>query len=175
MVDVFTIDPSTSKLSHIQGVRIIPQGLPVGDFWADEVRTSLSSTSSSPKYLYASTRGLKQGQKGYVAIYSLLPSGLIASAKQVQHGSPEAKDDQDQGGLLAMYETHNSGGWANAIQPGPTVDGTEYLALTDSEEGLVFVLGWDGKEVKEAGRVNLNDERAEGDKGVVGAATAVWL
>ena len=43
----------------------------------------------------------------------------------------------------------------------------EYLDLTDSEEGFVFVLGWDGKEVKEVARTKLDDG--------AGAATAVWL
>jgi carboxy-cis,cis-muconate cyclase len=66
-----------------------------------------------------------------------------------------------------MWETPTSGGWANAIQPGPTVDGIEYIALTDSAEGLVMVLSWDGREFKEAARAKL-------DEGV-GPATAVWL
>ena len=66
-----------------------------------------------------------------------------------------------------MYETATSGGWANAVQPGPTVGGVEYVALTDSEVGRVCVLGFDGRRFSEAAVVRL-DEGA-------GAATAVWL
>lgn len=173
MVDVLAIQPD-GKLKHVQGVRIIPSGLPVGDFWADEVRTSLSE-GAKPKYLYASTRGLKEGRKGYVAVYKLTEDGLVDGARMVEQGSQEAKKDDDQGGLLCMFETATSGGWANAVEPGPTLNGIEYVAMTDSEVGYVFVLAWDGKEITEAARVNVSDVRGPDDKGVVGAATAVWL
>lgn len=178
VVDVFEVAKSCDgsvKLLHKQGVRIIPQGLPVGDFWADEVRTSLSD-DAEPKYLYASTRGLKEGRKGYVAVYELTTQGLIAGAEIVPEDYSESKEwrDDDQSGLLCMYETATSGGWANAVQPGPTVDSVEYIAMTDSEEGFVFVLAWDGKDITEVARVNLN-ESTESSAGKHGAATAVWL
>lgn len=178
VVDVFEVVKShdgSVKLVHRQGVRIIPQGLPVNEFWADEVRTSFSN-GTEPKYLYASTRGLKEGRKGYVAVYELTSEGLIAGAETVPEdydASTEWRDD-DQSGLLCMFETATSGGWANAVQPGPTVDEVEYIAMTDSEEGFVFVLSWDGKEIKEVARTNLN-EGTESSKGKHGAATAVWL
>ena len=179
VVDVFEVVKSCDgsiKLVHRQGVRIIPQGQAVNEFWADEVRTSLSN-GKTPKYLYASTRGLKEGRKGYVAVYALTADGLVDGAEIVPEdfdsASKEWRDD-DQAGLLCMYETVTSGGWANAVEPGPTVDGVEYIAMTDSEEGYVFVLAWDGKEVKEAARVNLNDG-TDASKGKHGAATAVWL
>jgi len=47
------------------------------------------------------------------------------------------------------------------------VDGIEYIVLTDSDEGLVMVLSWDGRNFKEAARAKLD--------GGVGPATAVWL
>lgn len=127
-------------------------------FWADEVRLSLSPTSNgSPQYMIASTRGLEASQMGYVAIFALSADGLVANDKP-----------------LAMWETPTSGGWANAVQPAPVgewgedgKDGKEYIALTDSEEGLVLVLSWDGKVVEEVARVKL--------EGGAGAATAVWL
>lgn len=177
VVDVFEVAKShdgSVRLVHRQGVRIIPQGIPVNEFWADEVRTSLSN-GTAPKYLYASTRGLKEGRKGYVAVYALTEDGLIDGAEVVPESAEggEWRDD-DQGGLLCMYETATSGGWANAIQPGPTVDGVEYIAMTDSEVGYVFVLAWDGKELTEAARVDLN-QGTDTSKGKHGAATAVWL
>ena len=156
MVDVFKVEEETGELVFVNGVRIIPEGEDERLYWADEVRTSLGD-KDRPKVVYASTRGLKEGTRGWVAVYKLDGEGLV---------------DQTEGtGLRAMWRTPNSGGWANAIQPGPTVGGVEYSALTDSEEGWVFVVGWDGKELKECARVKLDG----GEAGkVAGAATAVW-
>ncbi|KAL8279789.1 hypothetical protein RQP46_007884 [Phenoliferia psychrophenolica] len=137
MVDVFQlVDGKT--LAWKQGVKIIPSDKSPKRFWADEVRVS-----PSKEYLYASTRGLKPSERGWVAVFKLLPSGLIALETP-----------------LALWET--CGGWANAIEPAPSplstlggVNGVDYLALTDSEEGLVMVLSWDGKAVKEVARTRL--------------------
>lgn len=160
MVDVFTVDEETAtKMTHVQGVRIIPEGEQEGDFWADEVRTSLSA-GDKPQWLYASTRGLKSDKKGYVAVFRLDDDGLIKTETPSGNQDPYT-------GLAYMYETPTSGGWANAVQPGPTIQGIEYIALTDSEQGFVFVLSWDGKTLAEVARTQL-DEGA-------GAATAVWL
>lgn len=114
--------------------------------------------SPSGRYLYASTRGLLPTEKGWVAVFPLLPSGLLASE------TPSA-----------LWETPTSGGWANAIEPAPSgfstlgegQGGRDYIALTDSEEGLVLVLSWDGEKVEEVARTKL--------EGGAGAATAVWL
>lgn len=170
MVDVFSTTNAGVNLKHEQGVRIIPAGEDEREFWADEVRTSFSN-GKTPKYLYASTRGLKPEKKGYLAVYKLTEDGRIDTCvAPPTHVSSTVSKDKDKGqyaGLLYMYETPTSGGWANSIQPGPTVEGVEYLALTDSEEGYVFVLSWDGKEVKQVAWTKL-DEGA-------GAATAVWM
>ena len=48
----------------------------------------------------------------------------------------------------------------------------EWIALTDSQEGYVFVLSFDGFRIEEVARVKLED--GSGVE-VVGAATAVWL
>jgi len=157
MVDVFETAENGTKLKHVQGVRIIPEGEDEKQYWADEVRTSFSN-GDKPKYLYASTRGLKEERKGFVAVFKLDEQGRIDDG---------GKPGQEQDALLDMWTTPTSGGWANAVQPGPTVDGVEYLALTDSESGMVMVLGWDGKRIDEVARVRL-DEGA-------GAATVVWL
>jgi len=172
MVDVFSTDETGAYLQFVQGVRIIPPEEHEGGFWADEVRTSLSN-GTAPQYLYASTRGLENGKKGYVAVYKLTEDGRIDTSvspslsERQNVASVNGNTGEHYAGLLDMYTTPTSGGWANAVQPGPTVDGVEYLALTDSEEGLVFVLAWDGEKITEAARVKLG----EGE----GAATAVWL
>ncbi|KIX92689.1 uncharacterized protein Z520_11541 [Fonsecaea multimorphosa CBS 102226] len=176
IVDVYSTYENGLSLHHEQAVRIIPVEKTSKDYWADEVRTSLSS-GDKPKYLYASVRGLKEGTKGWVAVYRLTDEGKVKeslgphrtyAATPMETGlMPDIEFNASYGGLQYLWETPTSGGWANAIQPGPTIDGVEYLAMTDSEQGFVFVLGWDGVEMKEVARTKLNDG--------AGAATAVWL
>ena len=158
-------------LKWVQGRKIVPKSMSKKLFWADEVRTSLSD-GDKPKHLYASTRGLQEGEtNGYVAVYALDQAGLIADLPGQEKRAEETADEENQNGLLDMWQSPTSGGWANAVQPGPTIDGMEYLALTDSEQGLVMVLSWDGKKVAEVARVKLEG----GGLKVEGAATAVWL
>ncbi|KAK4057878.1 hypothetical protein OIO90_001097 [Microbotryomycetes sp. JL221] len=153
MVDVFEV-MNGEKLEWRQGVKIIPEDMSPGLFWADEVRVSPGSG-----YLYASTRGLEPQTKGWVAVFKLDQDGLCSSEKP-----------------LALWETPTSGGWANAVEPAASPlsslsfdgeTGRDYLALTDSEQGLVMVLSWDGKQLKEVARTQLENG--------AGAATAVWL
>ncbi|KXL46537.1 hypothetical protein M433DRAFT_65607 [Acidomyces richmondensis BFW] len=162
MVDVFSIAPDGVTLAHLTGVRIIPGCKNPRDFWADEVRLSTGPSRQHPPYLYASSRGLESHTKGYVTVFPLHADGTLASDE-----------------ALDMWETPTSGGIANAIEPAPYVSEltgqekfTDYLALTDSEKGWVFVLSFDGREIKEVARVNLG-RTDEGE--VVKAATAVWL
>lgn len=182
MVDAFSIaDDTTTTLAHVGGYTILPGDQTCDDFWADEVRTSHlfvhppSSTSTkananAPRYLYASTRGLRPETKGYVVAYALGPEGHLA------------------GPALAIYETRTSGGLANAVEPAPAevsrrlLGGDkqeELIALTDSEEGWVVILGWDGRRFREVAATRLGSEEEGDDDGqareVVQAATAVWL
>jgi len=153
MVDAFSLAEDGTIQTHLSGVKIIPEDKDPKDYWADEVR--LSRTSSPPKYLYASTRGLEKETKGYVAVFQLDDKGQI------------------DGKALDIYATETSGGLANAVEPAPKGgDGVEYIALTDSEEGFVFVLSFDETEgrLKEVARVKLGENGK-----VIGAATAVWL
>lgn len=156
MVDLFAVAADGVTLTHKHGVRIIPADKDPKDYWADEVR--LSTGSNTPKYMYASTRGLADETKGYVAVFELKPDGSVVSDQAIH-----------------IWETPTTGGIANAIEPAPSSanhDGVEYLAMTDSLEGWVFILSFDGKEVREVARVNLG--KTEGGA-VVQAATAVWL
>ncbi|KAH9824509.1 muconate cycloisomerase 1-like, partial [Teratosphaeria destructans] len=159
MVDLFAIDPTDgTTLHHLTGVKIIPADQDPKDYWADEVRLS---PGPHPRHLYASTRGLTAATRGYVAVFALDPAdGTLASDT-----------------ALHIWQTPTSGGIANAIEPAPRADddtGVEYLAMTDSEEGWVFMLGFDPRkgEIGEVARVNLG-KTGEGE--VVKAATAVWL
>lgn len=159
MVDVFSITSKGTTLEHKQGVKIIPTDKDPKLYWADEVRLSTGPDPAHPRYLYASTRGLESHTKGYVAVFSLNPDGTLESDEPIH-----------------IWQTPTSGGLANAIEPAPWQKGQgediEYAALTDSEEGWVFVLGFDGKEVREVARLSLG-RTEEGE--VVGVATAVWV
>jgi carboxy-cis,cis-muconate cyclase len=152
-VDTLSISSKTT-LSLLSGVRIIPKDEDEKNYWADEVRLS-KPASGPPKYLYASTRGLEKETKGYVAVFGLDENGLV------------------QGEAIEIFETATSGGIANAVEPAPMVEGqeVEFLAMTDSQEGYVFVLAFDGKEITEVARTQLVGE----DGKSLAAATAVWL
>ena len=165
MVDLFTIASDGVTLKHMAGVKIIPADKDPKDYWADEVRLSTGPDKMKPRYMYASTRGLEAHTKGYVAAFRLNEDGTLTSEE-----------------ALDIWETPTSGGIANAIEPAPWAsaksgkdqsgDDVEYLAMTDSEEGWVFILGFDGHKISEVARVNLG-KTDEGE--VVKAATAVWL
>ncbi|KAI3399055.1 hypothetical protein diail_7855 [Diaporthe ilicicola] len=157
MVDAFRVAADGVSLEHMHGFGILPAGKRCEDFWADEVRLSNTSDDGrSPRYLFASTRGLQPETKGYVAAYELSDAGDIA------------------GPAIDIFETRTSGGLANAIEPapGPISDtGEDFVALTDSEQGFVVILGFDGRKLREVASTKL--EREDGE--VVQAATAVWL
>lgn len=158
MVDVFEIAADGTTLSHIDEVNIIPESRDPSLYWADEVRVStLRGDETAPKFLYASTRGLEAQTKGYVAVFALDRQGRLAS------NTP-----------LDIFKTATSGGWANAVEPAPRSQysgSIEYLAMPENEEGIVFVLSFDGQRIREAARLELG--QWEGN--VRGAATAVWL
>lgn len=155
IVDVYTVAGDGVTLTHQKGVRIIPEEVSEKAYWADEVRVSASG-DGRPKFLYASTRGLKKETMGYVAVFRLDEEGNVV------------------GDALEIWETSTSGGWANAVEPAPMSgnSGPEWLALTDSEEGWVFVLGFHEGRILEVARCKLEPETS-GE--VPGAATAVWL
>jgi carboxy-cis,cis-muconate cyclase len=139
----------------VDGKKIIPANHDASLYWADEVRLS-RPVKGSPRYLYASTRGLDKDCKGYVAAFNLDAEGLIV------------------GDAIDMYETATSGGIANAVEPAPDTEedpDIEYMALTDSQDGWIFILGFDGKKFHEAARTRLVGE----DNNGLACATAVWL
>ncbi|KAF2155851.1 Muconate cycloisomerase 1 [Myriangium duriaei CBS 260.36] len=155
IVDVFSVAHDGTSLQHIQGVKIIPANKDAVHYWADEVRLS-KSADGPPKYLYASTRGLENETMGYVAAFKIDMDGMIIDS------------------ALHIWKTPTSGGLANAIEPSPPVPGSnglEFLALTDSQDGLVFILSFDGRVIREVARVQLKT----GDGVTATAATAVWL
>lgn len=155
MVDVFLIADNGTTLEHKHGVKIIPADKNPERYWADEVRLSRTN-GDQPRYLYASTRGLEKQTMGYVAAFKLDENGMIV------------------GEAIHVFETATSGGLANAVEPSPAFSGEDsedFMALTDSEEGFVFILSFDGRCLREVARVQLKTDDGE----VATAATAVWL
>ena len=148
VVDVYSVTDGI-YLTHLQGIKMIPNEEDPSIYWADEVRLSLAN-SSSPRYVFVSTRGLKHETKGYVTVCELNPEGTFKDLTP-----------------LHIWQTPTSGGLANAIQPGPVVNGKEYIALTDAQDGMVIIISWDGKQLEEVTRVTL-------DNGAH-AATALWF
>ncbi|KXT11066.1 hypothetical protein AC579_8544 [Pseudocercospora musae] len=158
MVDVFGIAEDGVTLKHLQGAPVLPEGKDCKNYWADEVRCSLGPDPQKPRHLFASNRGLEASTMGYVAAYALKEDGTLES---------ETPFD--------IWETPTSGGLANAIEMAPydpKHGSNEYLALCDSEEGLVMVLKFNGKKIGEVARVSLGKTV---DGKVIGAATPVWL
>lgn len=160
MVDVFFAgEEDVTALEFKQGVKIIPKDEDPKKYWADEVRVSTGPDPLKPRYMYASTRGLESQTKGWVAVFAIKEDGTLEKEE-----------------ALHIWQTPTSGGLANAIEPAPWPkakdDDVEYLAMTDSDQGFVFMLSFDGKQIQEVARLNLG--KNDGGE-VVGCATAVWL
>ncbi|SPO27080.1 related to muconate cycloisomerase [Ustilago trichophora] len=182
MVDVFELikDAQGTRLEWRQGVKIIPQSDDEGLYWADEVRLSYPAAHSDgeyPLYMFASTRGLASETKGWVAVFQLDRHGLVV---------PRGRDQKHElGEALCLWQTPTSGGWANAIEPAPTLlRGTrgdaQYAVLTDSEVGVVRMLRLDVADASQPHQVSIH-EVATLDLGndaqgkLREAATAVWI
>ncbi|KAJ9480258.1 hypothetical protein PHBOTO_003482 [Pseudozyma hubeiensis] len=182
MVDIFELikDAKGTRLKWRQGVKIIPQSDDAGLYWADEVRLSCpvpNVDGTYPRYMFASTRGLATETKGWVAVFLLDKNGLVVS----QGGDA----DHDLGDALCLWQTPTSGGWANAIEPAPTLLGGnnakhQYAVLTDSEVGQVRMLRLDVGNASHPQTVSINEVATlDLGKDVNGklreAATAVWI
>ena len=120
-------------------MKIIPTEEDSKIYSADEIRLSLANPSS-PSYLFASTRALQNHTKGYVAVFSLNPEGTLKDLNP-----------------LHIWQAPTSGGGANAIQPASFVNGKEYIALTDAQDGIVIIISWDGNQLEEIATVILDD------------------
>ncbi|EME45476.1 hypothetical protein DOTSEDRAFT_52743 [Dothistroma septosporum NZE10] len=158
MVDIFAVAVDGVTLEHKQCCSVLPPGKDCKKYWADEVRHSTGPDPAKPRYLYASNRGLEADTMGYVAAYRLQENGYLDSEEPID-----------------IWETPTSGGLANAVEPAPWTKehrDVEYLALTDSQDGRVSIISFDGKKIKEVANVTLGKTD---DAQVVKASTPVWL
>lgn len=141
--------------------------------------------SQEGHYLYVTTRGKTSSIRGFVAVWSVDPlTGNLLTP------TPSPTSNEEPLPPLTRYETKTSGGKANAIEAFPfhppssasSASGAggkegqlrkDWIVLTDDEDGWVWILEWDGKELEEVAGVRLGQEGGE-EKGV-GASHAVWL
>ncbi|EFY96927.1 lactonase [Metarhizium robertsii] len=170
IVDVFRIQRdaqgAVAALRHAQAASLLPEGENARDYWADEVRLSGTSGDAGPEYLFASTRGLESRTRGYVSAFALNQDGTLKRTAAVD-----------------IWETPTSGGIANAIEPAPWPVRLAHsdlpqhiMAMTDSESGKVFVLGFDGVKIRMVSSITLEAPAGEDDhQGLVEPATAVWV
>lgn len=106
-----------------------------------------------------------------MTVWSVNPDGSLGTS------SPADTTLLDPSPPLVRYETATSGGKANAVEAFPFHTSEErgacidWIVLTDDEEGWVWMLEWDGVEMKEVSSVMLGG----GDEGLVTASHAVWL
>lgn len=132
---------------------------------------------SSPRLLFATTRGSTGARRGYVSVFQIDEEGRFA-----EHGQGSGDEDG------YYYETRTSGGRANAIELLPK--GAEgngegwWILITDDDEeavrggGDVRVLEWDGwgegKGMKEVAGWPGEDEIGK-DVWMEGGSHAIWL
>ena len=127
---------------------------------------------------------MDSSRKGFLAAIALDADGLMVSPVEL---SPPVLPPLYQAPLQAdvqavhLFETPTSGGKANAItlapyhsSSSPGNEGVEWLALTDDEEGYVFIIEWSAGRgtFEEIARVKLGLDE---DGNTVMASQAVWL
>jgi hypothetical protein len=125
--------------------------------------------------------------KGYLAAIALDSDGLMISPFELSSPVPQSPSRQAlqiDAQAVHLYETPTSGGKANAITLAPYHissspscggnEGVEWLALTDDEEGHVFIIEWNAERgtFEEIARVKLGLDE---DRNPAMASHAVWL
>jgi carboxy-cis,cis-muconate cyclase len=176
-VDVYTIKSTT--LTHLQSLSILPPSSNSDDYRGDTLRLQPPTFKSpSPTHLFATTRGFNTSHRGFLAVFRILPNGLLDS-------------DED---VIERWQTPTSGGKANAIElkakspedsaagdKSTEVDGV-WIALTDDEPeaGGLWILEWDSHCGGRNGCIRIVAEwsgegEGEGRVSMDGSSHAVWL
>ncbi|KAI5477033.1 hypothetical protein MNV49_006909 [Pseudohyphozyma bogoriensis] len=160
-IDVYNIN--ADSLTHVQRVSVIP---PEKYSLRKSFRGDTLRFSQDGRFLYGTTRGMTAATRGYVAVWEIAADGTLGT------GSPLAEP-------VDSFETGTSGGKANAVEAFPfhpegQAIARDWVALTDDQDGWVWILEWDGKKLSEIAGVRLG-EGEEGEEAGVGASHAVWL
>ncbi|KAF9269820.1 putative isomerase YbhE [Marasmius fiardii PR-910] len=180
-LDSYLITPE--GLEHISSHPIIPELFlsEQSRFRGDTLLLSPSTPSNpTPNSIWATTRGSKNSDNGWISVFKLDGEGKLGSADEIER-----------------YETPTSGGKAHAIDlypknlvkesEGSPMDGAVWILLTDDSDfaasqeggGGVRVLEWDGwgtggtKEVTKW--PEPSGELEEGKERMQGGSHALWL
>jgi len=167
-VDVYNVTETT--LVHLQSISILPPNSNPSNYRGDTLRLRPPSPmSSSPSHLFATTRGFDTSHKGFITVFSIMPTGLLDT-----HASK-----------IERWQTPTSGGKANAIELKAKVAedtvGSDsdaegvWIALTDDEPdgGGLWILEWDGEGT--GGLKIIAEWSSEGGESMDGASHAIWL
>lgn len=155
-LDVYDIVPTGLAYRHSSSLLSATQD--PHDYRGDTVRVSHVTP-----FVFATTRGKDASVRGLLVAFELDSDPVNGGGALLRPGA----------GPTATFETPTSGGKANAIEVlpargrGQAGEKEEWLVLTDSEQGLVLIVSWDGKRFEEVSRVQLE----HGD----GASHAVWV
>jgi carboxy-cis,cis-muconate cyclase len=173
IIDVYTITPTS--LTHIQSLTILPPTSNSTNYRGDTLRLRPPTANSpTPSHLFATTRGFDATHKGYLAVFRVLPSGLLDADEET----------------IERWQTPTPGGKANAIElkakapedgGGGDTNGV-WIALTDDEPGAggLWILEWDCERGGRKGRIQVVAEwsgegERDGRESMDGASHAVWL
>lgn len=163
------------QVKHVQRVSILPDGDSPEDYRGDTLRLSPCG-----KYLFATTRGMHEGVRGWVKGWKMLKDVTDETETNTQEGDGAVLSDD--ASAIVTYRTPTSGGKANAFEWAPRYpfddpqnhlqSSNDLAVLTDDQEGYVVVLEWDGKDLKEVARTQLPSTEEVKKQG---ASHAIWL
>ncbi|KAJ5964107.1 uncharacterized protein N7479_003983 [Penicillium vulpinum] len=128
---LYRIDPKDKTLASAKSFPLIPPGYPNSEYWSDEVRLSYSNS-----YIWATSRSHRSSYPGYISAFSISETGDILSQ-------------------LFLTPTTTSGGMANAVAPSTSSD--EFVAITDSEKGLIQIWRFTGRRTEVVATLDLRD------------------
>ncbi|GAB7359255.1 hypothetical protein MBLNU230_g5912t1 [Neophaeotheca triangularis] len=132
----YTLSPTTHEPSYTgHSYPLVPPGLPTQH--PKMYRSDVVYTSSTGKYLFATSRSNSPQLTGYLAVFEL---------------------DETTGAVLkqlVLMPTPTSGGHSNAVSPSPWSD--EWLALCDDEKGFVEMYRWDGEFVSRVAHLDVRE------------------
>ncbi|KAG5645661.1 hypothetical protein DXG03_005498 [Asterophora parasitica] len=171
-VDAYTITPTT--LTYVASRSLLPPNTDparVPRFRGDTlILAPATPRHPAPRTLFATTRGVKASDKGWLSAFSLDADGLFADGDAGEH-----------------FETPTSGGKANALDVLPKGDLEEegvWILLTDDDDaatgeagGGVRVLEWDGagQGVQVIAGWPAPGENLKEEVKMEGGSHAVWL
>ncbi|KAB8263544.1 Lactonase, 7-bladed beta-propeller-domain-containing protein [Aspergillus pseudonomiae] len=127
-LDVYEI--GETQLRHVQRGSVIPDDVR-GQF---TFRSNTVQPSRDGKYLFASTRSWESpGANGYVAAFELDDAGYLESETAVTFYEAPVTLGSAGGLRVALWEDKTNGDPSGL---------TDYMYLSDTSEGWMFILGW---------------------------------